>query len=344
MRYMSPYRSLFALTCVLGASTLAPAAKSNPVDIISLSELAIYPQRSAPATVVSLNDTDISTEIAAQIVELPVRVGDVIDAGAMIARLDCKDFESNRDEAQAQLEALDARITLAKKRVNRTERLTRKQTVSEEIFDEHKSELAVLRANWRAATSRLNRSKRNVRRCSVTSPFRALVTERDGSVGQYAQVGTAIVHILDMEALEVSAQVFSDDVEALQRVDAIRFENSGHHYEAKIRTVLTSVNTRTRNREVRLDFVDNRALPGAAGKILWRDPHPHLPGKYIVRRTDALGVFIEEDGKARFVRLPDAEAGRASPIDAGLDTRIITEGYLDLRDGESVTTGRDTIP
>jgi len=341
---MSLIRTLSTLALsVVALSTVsyftASAAELNIVSTAALSEIALYPERSAPATVVSLNDTDISAEIAAQVTDLPARVGDVVEAGGILAYLDCEDFELNRATARARLQALEARIDLAKKRLARTERLTRNQTVSEEVFDERESELAVLQADRRAAVADVARSGKDVKRCAITSPFRALVTERSSSVGQYAQVGTPMVHIIDMQSLEVSAQVFTDDVTELMRVREIRFENSGHPSATKVRTVLPSVNTRTRNREVRLDFTNEPALPGAAGKILWRNPRPHLPGKFIVKRGGHLGVFVQKDNKAQFVSLPNAEAGRASPVDIALESRIITEGYLGLNDGDAVTTG-----
>ncbi len=143
--------------------------------------------------------------------------------------------------------------------------------------------------------------------------------------------------ILELDDLEVSAQVFSEDVRQLRDLEDIAFENSGHRYATKLRTILPSINTRTRNREVRLLFVDGPALPGAAGKILWTDPRPHLPGRLLVKRGEALGFFVAEQGLARFIAVPDAEVGRAAPVALSPDTQIIVERYLGLRDGTAIT-------
>ena len=263
-----------AAACLLsvGLACAAVAAETTRVDLARPHQIAIHPERSAPATVISLNDTEVSAEIAARVVELPVRVGDIIAADGLLVALDCQDYKLTQREYGARLEGIQARIELAQKRLRRTEELMRKRTVSEELLDERESELAVLHADLRAARTTLEQAKVDVTRCTVNSPFRALVTERLSAVGQYANVGTALVRILELDDLEVSAQVFSEDVQQVQERQQISFENSGHRYPTRLRTILPSVNTRTRNREVRLLFVDGPALPGAAGKIFWTDP------------------------------------------------------------------------
>ena len=78
------------------------------------------------------------------------------------------------------------------------------------------------------------------------------------------------------------------------------------------------------------------ALPGAAGQLIWRDPRPHIPAEYLVRRGGALGVFIIENGAARFIAIPAAGSGRASPTTLAPATRIVVTGQFALRQGERV--------
>lgn len=209
--------------------------------------------------------------------------------------------------------------------------------MAEELLDERESELAVLRADRRATITTLERSNVDVSRCAVTSPFRALIVERLSAVGQYANVGTSLVHVMELDALEVSAQIFNRDVEQLQQAEMLEFENADQRYALKLRTILPSINTRTRNREVRLLFLNGPALPGAAGKILWTDPRMHLPGRLLVKRGDVLGFFVAQSAIARFIAVADAEVGRATPVHMSADTLVIVDRYLGLSDGAPIT-------
>jgi RND family efflux transporter MFP subunit len=333
---MKSHKYYLVLSLLLLISDLVFAQEAIPVKTAALSELAIYPQRTAPATVVSLNTTQIAAEIPAKIEVLAVRVGDIVEKDQVLVELKCIDYEIEEDGAKARLESLSARIELAKRRLERTRKLTMKQSVSEELLDERESDLAVLSADRVAARASLNLAQVHVATCTIKSPFRALVTERTSSVGNYAEVGKPLVKILDLEQLEISAQVYAQDVYQLETSGLLRFEHDDDYYPVDLRAILPSINSETRNSEVRLLFQNGPALPGASGKLVWKDIRPHIPGNLIVKRKGELGLFVYEANRAKFVALPSAQAGRASPVDLSLDSTIITEGHFALNNNDAV--------
>ena len=372
----TPARVAFAAFALLLFPMLAAYARDGaPVSVARLSEIAIYPRKTAPATVLSLNETTVAAEIGARIESIPARVGETVEKGALLAELDCADYESARDETEARVAALDARVELAEKRLRRTRELARRQTVAEEALDERRAELAALRADRRAAAAQSHRARADVARCAIRSPLSAVITRRVAAEGEFVKRGEPVLELVDRERLEIAAQVPLRDVERLQQLAragardeersidravagrpigargapsagehvadgaaeaALFFEDSAGRYPLTLRTVVPAVNTATRNREARLVFAAEPALPGAAGKLVWRDSRPHVSGKLLLRRGGDLGVFIYANGRARFHRLAGARQGRAGAVDLPLDTRVITEGQFNLRDGQSV--------
>ena len=337
----SGYRQRVGVSTLLsGLFLIVPlslgAQSSIPVKAMRLADIAIYPGKFAPATVVSLNNTAVSTQVGARVDEISVRVADIVEPGSVLARLDCRDFELARKQADAKITSLKARIELAQRRLARTETLVDKQTVSEELLDEREADLAVLRADYQGALSQLDKSKLDISRCTIVSPFKAVITARTGSVGEFAQKGTELFDIVDIGQLEVSAQVPATDIEQVITVKDLYFEDSTGRYDVELRALAPTVNTQTRNREARLLFTDAAALPGAAGKLIWQDNRPHISARLMVRRQDSLGVFIVDKGKARFHALPGANQGRAAPTALPADTRVVTEGQYGLQEGEAV--------
>ena len=312
------------------------AQGSIPVKTARLADIAVYPGKHAPATVVSLNNTAVSTQVGARIDEISVRVADVVEPGSVLARLDCRDFELARKQVEAEIASLRARIELAQRRLARTETLVEKQTVSEELLDQREADLAVLRADYQGASARLDVSRLDISRCTIVSPFKAVITARTGSVGEFAQKGTELFDIVDIGQLEVSAQVPATDIGQVVAVKDLYFEDSTGRYDVELRAVAPAVNTQTRNREARLLFTDAAALPGAAGKLAWQDNRPHISARLLVRRQDSLGVFVVDKGTARFHALPGAQQGRAAPTALPPDTSVVTEGQYGLQDGEAV--------
>ncbi len=308
-----------------------------PVEIARVREVAQYPEGAATATVVSLNETVLGAELRAVVTEILVRVGDVASPGQPLVRLDCADYRAALREAEGRERGVAARERYATLRLQRAEELLDRESVSREIFDEREAELDALRGDRSAAAGRLQKARLDVSRCAIASPFRALITERRAALGQYVAPGDPLLGVLDLDQIEVSAQIPVGDAVAVGGAAELVFEHAGERHPVLLRALLPAVATATRTREARLTFSGNAPLPGAAGKLRWRDARPHAPPELVVERGGVLGVFVAEDGAARFVGIPAAEAGRATPLPLELDDHLVVRGHLGLREGERVS-------
>jgi RND family efflux transporter MFP subunit len=321
---------------LLLAALSGGGAAAALVSVQSLEQLAVYPEHRAPATVLSLNESRLSAELNARVTEIPVRVGDVVEPGAVLLRLDCRDYTLAETQAAEALAGLEARLRLARQQLQRAQTLKQQRSVAEELLDQRRAELDQLSAERRVQDARLASARLAVGKCTVTAPFRALVLERLSSVGELAAPGAALLRVLDLAHLEVSAQVLTDDAEGIQQAHSLRLALRGRDYPLRLRTLLPAVNTVSRSREARLSFAAEGALPGSAGELVWQAPGPHVPAELVVRRDGVLGLFLVENGVARFHPLPGAEVGRPAPVALPAGTRVVTEGRFNLEDGEAL--------
>jgi RND family efflux transporter MFP subunit len=265
---------------VIGFSHSTIAEEPVPVRTLKLSELAIYPESAAPAVVVSLNDAPIAAQVDALVLEVPVRVGDAVKAGAMLVQLACTDFELDRARLQAERQATKARLELAQWQLKQAETLAAQQTLPEEQVQQKRSQLAVLRGDLAAHAARIETTGRQIAHCTVKAPFAGVATARLIAAGQFATRGTPLIRLLDISRSEVSAQVSSCETPALQQAEALVFEHNGERYPLRLRTVLPAIHTETGAQEARLDFVEGKAGPGAAGRLQWRGKVMHIAANY----------------------------------------------------------------
>jgi hypothetical protein len=93
--------------------------------------------------------------------------------------------------------------------------------------------------------------------------------------------------------------------------------------------------SRLRSYETRFAFQLESTAPGSAGRLRWISPQPHVPAEFLVQQ-DGLGIFVVEDGRAVFIKLSGARAGRPAPVSEALDGDIILDGRFNLRDGDLV--------
>lgn len=246
-----------ALLTVLAAIALAPCAlaqEAPAVTVAPLAEVAIHPERDASAQVVSLNESRIAAEIAGRLEVMAVEVGQRIERGALVARLDCRDHELSRERAVAALAATQAREGLAEQQLRRGRELRAQGFLSEEALAGRVTEVAVLRADTAQAGAQLASAARAVGKCVVRAPFAAIVRERLGQVGELAAPGTPLAVLVDAGRIEVAAQVQAKDAPSLERAAQVRFLGPGGARPLALERISPAIDLQTRTMDARLRF------------------------------------------------------------------------------------------
>jgi RND family efflux transporter MFP subunit len=293
------------------------------------------PVLTAPATVISLNDARLSAETSGLLTELPVRVGDRVKEGDVVAQVDCREPETALAEARAALKAGQAQHRFDISQVNKARQLSKSKSISADEIDRRSSAAAVAGAEAERLKAAVTKAEITVDRCKLRAPYDAVVTERLASVGDFVEKGRPVVRLLDADNVEISAHVQEKDVVSLDSASEFRFVTRGETYPLRLRTVLPQMNSRLRSFEARFTFAEQSAVSGSTGRLSWRNPTAHLPADLVVDR-DGLGVFVLEADKARFVPLASATAGLPAAIEADPATRVIIDGRFNLQDGDPV--------
>jgi RND family efflux transporter MFP subunit len=319
-------------------AAICPCLAAEPpttVQAVALQQLAINPETSAPATVVSLSDSRIGAEVNAQIMAIPVRVGDVIESGGVLARLNCTDYELAASELEARLKGAESRIDFARRQLQRADKLKQQRTVTQELLDERRSNLATLIAEREAERAGLARARLQLDKCVIRAPFPAVILQRIASVGEYVSPGSPLVRIMDVVQLEITAPVLVGDAAALLSAERIVFRRGNREYPVQLRVLTPAIDELSRTREARLLFEADTALPGASGRLVWQAAQA-VPADLLVRRNGVLGLLLAQNGKAHFQPIPDAQEGRPAAVQLPPDTLIITDGRFALRDGDLI--------
>lgn len=317
---------------------LAPlaAGAATPVTTAPLTELLLADERSAPATLVAANSPALAAEISARIDHIPVRVGDRVAAGATLVSLDCRRHRSQLDASRARLAQLTAQQRFAAEQLQRARDLERNKSISEELLGQRQSELDSLQAQVAAQRELIVQAGLDVEHCTVSAPFDGVVSERLASVGDLAGPGTPLIRLVQLDGLEISAQLRESEAAELGPGTRYWFAYQGSRHPLQLRRLLPVVDSRTRSRESRFTIQPGELPAGAAGRLLWLAGDAMISADYLVRRGERLGVFRLDDGKARFHPLPGALEGQPAVIDLPPDTAIIVEGRYGLTDGETV--------
>ena len=334
------YRQLLPMAGLLLYLGIAAAAEPDkpPVNVTTtrLEQLLFIPEYSAPATTLSLNDSQIHAETSGRILALPVRVGDRVEQGQLLGELDCRSNRITQNRANASVRAARSRVTLAARQIKRSESLKRERNISEELYNQRETDLKTTTEELAGLESAMEAAQLEVERCRILAPFTGILAERLASEGEWIAKGQPLVRLIDSERLEVSAQVSVDRLASLEAAPTFELVTNQGSFTLTPRRFVAFVDSRGRNREVRLEFSGPRALPGTTGRLVWHADRGHVPADMPVRRDGLLGLILAEGDKARFLPLPRALEGHPVTVDLPVDALLVVEGRQALKDGDAI--------
>ncbi|MEP0521442.1 MAG: efflux RND transporter periplasmic adaptor subunit [Hyphomicrobiales bacterium] len=312
----------------------------------------------------------VASRIPGLIADISVRVGDRVEEGDLLIKLDTEllDIElraaqASRTEAEAGLTVAEADLALAQQAFERVERLKSSPAFSQGQFNDlgrqlqrAQGQIAQANARIRSADVAIARSQYNLQNAEIKAPFSGTVLERQAQLGEYINTGNAVVTLLDQANLEIVADVPYAYVGGLSdgREITVRL-SSGTEYKASIRALLPRETVSTRTRPVRLSapFTQNDAVDGATPFAVGQSVTVQVPvseeRKVLTVPKDALVqarggwiVYIAEDGKAqpRPVEI-GAAVGNRFEVLGGLQEgwQVVVRGNERLRPGQDIMTG-----
>ncbi len=324
------------LTFLLWTTSTAAQDQGVAVTATRLAQIAQPITRSAPAEVVALARASVRARLAADLTAVSVEVGEQVQAGKVIAKLDCVDARDRLERTQARLSELDARRELARSRLERTRRLRKQDAASEDRLDEARSEYDAVSASLRSQRAQVAAARRDVERCTIEAPFAGSVTARPGEPGTFVEPGTPVVELIDPDRVVLSARLGAGDVATLRQAPEPRFRSGSDAYPVALAHVVDAADSASRTREARLRFTANHPVAGDAGRLHWQAVAKAVPADYLVRRDGRLGVMTVDQGRARFRPLAEAIEGRPAPTDLPGATRMIVSGRYSVDDGAAV--------
>lgn len=133
----------------------------------------------------------------------PVRIGDQVKQGDLLAALENPDLEPGRQAAQASLARLQTEQAQARRNVDRLQDLFSEGAVGEQSLEEEQTRLASLNDQIRQARAQLISSEDRLADSQLTAPFDALVGNVNFEVGEYVRAGEQVMILGGLQAMEV---------------------------------------------------------------------------------------------------------------------------------------------
>ena len=285
-----------------------------------------------------LRDARIAADTTGKVREAAFERGAMVEAGAILVRVDDRSPTLALQEAQAALALANARLQLARSEVERHAPLVGSKAVAEADFRRMEADLAVREADVLAVTARRDLARKTLDDAVVRAPFAGIVAERLAEPGEMLKPDSVVARIVEVSRLRLVLNVPETSAGDVKEGQAVAFTVAalpGSQFHGAIRHVGAAVRKSARDLVVEAD-VDNRD-----GRLR---PGYFADAKIASKETAGLVVpasALHADGSRRSVFVVASDAAEERLVEVGESG----EGWVEVRRGVSladqVVTGSD---
>lgn len=283
-------RSLLILSMFLlilpncGKQEEAKKEKIRPVRAMQLATQKSFSGRWWPGQAKAGKEANLSFRVSGTIQTLPVKIGDKVKKGDLLASLDSHDYQVELNDAKAKLGKAVAQSKLAETDYNRVAGVYKKDpgAVSKSLVDQRKAGLESSKASVESAKANVEKAKDNFGYTSLKAPFDGVVAAKFIENFEKVQPMKQVLRVVNTQEIEFIIHI---PERLMQYADKTA---KGHVvYDAKpdvqvpvsIKEIGREASKTTRTYPITLVMKQPKEftiLPGMAGKARAKGDRPRL--------------------------------------------------------------------
>jgi membrane fusion protein, multidrug efflux system len=347
-------RALRALAglMLLGACSAeeeAAAPEIRPVRVVSVQELSGGEIVALTGTVQAENEVNLAFRIGGRLIERLVNVGDQVDAGQVVARLDPEDDENALRAARAELTAAQGQLVEAANNYERQQTLLQDGWTTRVRYDEARQTLETIQARVDSAQAQLNIAKNRLSWAELHADTAGTITARGAEAGEIVQAGQMVYRVAREDGrdavFDVPAQIM-DAAPPDPEIEVFLPLNRNVRAVGRVREVAPQADPVTGTFEVKVGLVrppaEMRLGSTVTGQMeVGAEPGIEIPASALTRAEGQPAVWVV-DGATATVDLRNVELVRHDlarvVVGQGLEPGdvVVTAGVQALRPGQQV--------
>jgi RND family efflux transporter MFP subunit len=340
------YRKLI-LTLTLMTPLLALAQTPPPAPVaVDEARKDIYSAALwVSGTVISRNDARIGAETDGRVTWV-ADVGERIEAGSPLARVDDTDLKLELEDNQARLESLRAQQRYQQNNLERFEQLAASNNASANQIDEAMASLDMTRQEIRRAEVAIAQTSRRIEQSQVLAPFTGLVVERLVEAGEFVRRGAEVARLVDVDNREIRAQAPLSVSRFIRSGLEVAVEHQERQSLSPVKRVIPVGDERSRMFEVRIAADNPSWVIGSPVRVALPNSDPRelvaVPRDALVLRGSQMFVLrVTDENTVEKIDVATG-IGLGSLVEVIGDVtdgdRLVTRGAERLRPGQLVTT------
>lgn len=308
MKLLNKYVIAFAMAGI-GAIANAQEKPAGPppalVEVDGVKMEMVAERVWVPGTVMSRTDSRIASEVAGRI-NWVADVGDVVEQGDILAKLDDKLLKLELEQNIADIAKLESRVSLLERKQQRIGEMAKLKASSRNELDEVVSDLEIARQEVEQAKINKRQTEYRLSQTEVKAPFTALVVERLQTPGEFTTIGNDLLRIVDTSNVEASIKAPLSAVPFIKKGQAVIVKNGTTEITEQIRTIVPVGNANSRMMEIRVALQPGDFAIGSAVRVALPNSNAHEAttvkrDALVLRQAGTFVFMVDNDNKAHQV-------------------------------------------
>ena len=257
-----------------GKEEAAEQEFARPVVAMKVYDEAVFEAGSLPGRAKATQELELSFRVDGPLVARPVKVGDEVKQGDLIAQIDERDYQVRLRSAEGQLQRALANEERAKADYERNLSIQQQDSgaISQAAIDRTKENLDLARADIAAFEAEVDAARDALGYTALRAPFNGTIVATYVENFEDVRAKQPIVRMVDTSRIEMTISLPENRISYVPYVDKVRVEFDafrGRPLVATIEEVGTEASQTTRTYPITLIMdqpEDFKILPGMAGE------------------------------------------------------------------------------
>ena len=327
---------LFANKAEVEAKKVVKTEQENVAVSVSTAEMrATSGKLDLVGTAMPDKEVTVAAETSGKIVQANFKLGDFVNAGSVLAKVD--DTYKRLAFETAQLN-----YNKYKEDYERYQVLRHGDAVSE-------TQLRDMKMGFESAKIQLENAKKQLDDTKIVAPFSGVITSKNIELGAFVNMGTPIASIADISQLKVTLSVSESNVYQLQKGQKVNVSTDIYPdmtYNGNIANI-SPKGSNTHTYPIEIMITNNSKNPLKAGTHVNVQVDLGKDGNFLMIPRDAIvssvkdpSVYVVNNGVAQLTKITigqnyDTYLSVTSGLTAG--DKVVTNGQINLTDGAQIS-------
>jgi len=309
-----------------------------PVKVFQVKRQKISEKLFYTGLIKAWKEVNVTSDVGGKIAKIYVEEGARVKKGQLLAELDTRATRLQQEQARAGLAVTEANYKDAKRNLDRMERLSRENAVSEQQYEKIKLAFEAAEAQLQQARATLNLADHQLNVSLMKAPFSGVVASKNAEVGDVINPmmggfspNSGVLTLMDFSRVKIEIDVSHQDVGLIKKgqgalLGLTAFPN--RIFQGRVTIVNLTAGPLTKKFKVEVE-VDNPGLelrPNTFGEVTFE----------INTQENALVIPQKAVLEHKYVFLVNGNKVKKRDVVLGLQNAAFVEVVSGLDEGDSV--------